>query len=83
MGFLSSAVSAAIGYSISETSKSHPLRDEIDRRLGNKTLDEIVDDYARSFMGVNGRNNDFANRLHRLAEKYEEYNYDQVYGRRY
>ena len=31
MSFLSNAISGAIGYGVSEASKSHPLRDAIDK----------------------------------------------------
>lgn len=74
MGLLENFLSGAIGYGISEASKSHPLRDAIDERLNRSkqkvSLEDLIDEYARRF------------RLHQIAERYEEYDYEEVYGRR-
>ena len=85
MSFLSSAISGAIGYGISEASKSHPLRDAINKLFSRNqervTLEDLIDEYARSFEIYTSKN-EFAHHLHKIAERYEEYNYADVYGRR-
>lgn len=85
MGFLGNMISGAIGYGISEASKSHPLRDAIDKLFNRKqervTLEDLIDEYARSYE-IYTCKNEFAHHLHKIAERYEEYNYEDVYGRR-
>ena len=68
MGLLDNFLSGAIGYGISEASKSHPLRD-------------AIDEYARRYE-IYTQKNEFAHRLHQIAERYEEYDYEEVYDRR-
>ena len=85
MGLLDNFISGAIGYGISEMSKSHTLRDVIDERFNRSkkkvSLDDFIDEYARTYE-VYTQNNEFAHRLHQIAERYEEYDYEEVYGRR-
>ena len=85
MGFLDSFLAGAVGYGISEVSKSHPLRDAIDERINRSkqkvTLEDLIDEYARRYE-IYTRKNEFAHHLHQIAERYEEYNYEDVYGRR-
>lgn len=85
MGLLENFLSGAIGYGISEASKSHPLRDAIDERLNRSkqkvSLEDLIDEYARRYE-IYTQKNEFAHRLHQIAERYEEYDYDEVYGRR-
>ena len=49
MGLLDNFLSGAIGYGISEASKSHPLRDAIDERLNRSkqkvSLEDLIDEY--------------------------------------
>ena len=45
------------------------------------SLEELIDEYARQYEIYTGKN-EFAHHLHQIAEKYEEYDYDEVYGRR-
>lgn len=82
MGLLSNVVSGAIGYGISEASKSHNLRDLIDQKIGShnqkKSLRDLVEEYAKS-RGIYTQNNQLAHELHKLAEQYEEYDYDRHY----
>ena len=82
MSFLSNAISGAIGYGVSEASKSHPLRDAIDKLFNRKqervTLEDLIDEYARSFE-IYTSNNEFAHHLHKIAERYEEYDYHNEY----
>ena len=85
MGFLDGIISGAIGYGISEASKSHPLRDLIDRRItqtkkNNVTLEDIIEEYAKS-TGIYTQDNELAHRLHKIARRYEEYNYEDIYDR--
>ena len=53
MGLLENFLSGAIGYGISEVSKSHPLRDAIDERLHRSkqkvSLEDLIDEYARRY----------------------------------
>ena len=85
MGLLENMIAGATGYAVSEASKSHPLRDAIDERLNRSkqkvSLEELIDEYARRYE-IYTQKNEFAHRLHQIAERYEEYDYEEVYGRR-
>ena len=85
MGLIEDLIAGAIGYGIAEASKSHPLRDAINERFSRSkekiSLDDLIDEYARRFEIYTQRNK-FAHRLHQIAERYEEYDYEEVYGRR-
>lgn len=77
---LKDAALCALGYGISEISKSHPVKDFVDNTFTKKkTLDEVIEDYARS-RGIYTDSNEFAHQLHKIAEKYEQYNYKEVFG---
>ena len=84
MGLLGNVVSGAIGYGISEASKSHPLRDLIDQKIchnGNgsgKSIRDVVEEYAKAH-GIYTQNNAFAHELQKLADQYKEYDYDRRY----
>jgi hypothetical protein len=85
MGLLGNMIAGAAGYAVSEASKSHPLRNAIDERLNRSkqkvSLDDLIDEYARRFE-VYTQKNEFAHHLHQIAERYEEFDYEDVYGRR-
>lgn len=85
MGIIEDILAGAAGYAISEASKSHPLRDAIDERFNRSkqkvSLEELIDEYARRYEIYTSKN-EFAHQLHQIAERYEEYNYEDVYGRR-
>ena len=85
MGLLGNMIAGATGYVVSEVSKSHPLRDAIDERFNRSkqkvSLEDLIDEYARRYE-IYTQKNEFAHRLHQIAERYEEYDYDEVYGRR-
>ena len=85
MGLLENMIAGATGYVVSEVSKSHPLRDAIDERLHSSkqkvSLEDLIDEYARRYE-IYTQKNEFAHRLHQIAERYEEYDYEEVYGRR-
>ena len=85
MGLLGNMIAGATGYVVSEVSKSHPLRDAIDERLHRSkqkvSLEGLIEEYARRYE-IYTQKNEFAHRLHQIAERYEEYDYDEVYGRR-
>ena len=82
MHLLEDLISGAIGYGISEGSKSHPVRDAINNRYDKKvSLEDLIDEYARRYEIYTSRN-EFAHQLHKIAEKYEEYNYNEIYGGR-
>ena len=84
MGLIEDLVAGAIGYGISEASKSHPLRDAINERFSRSkekiSLDDLIDEYARRFEIYTSKN-EFAHHLHQIARRYEEYNYEDVYER--
>ncbi len=85
MGLIDNAISAAVGYTISEASKSHPLRDLIDKKIdkgsntSNETLRSLIEKYANEH-GVYTSNDEFAHELHLIATEYESYNYEENYG---
>ncbi|MCI6460709.1 MAG: hypothetical protein MSA35_05010 [Prevotella sp.] len=85
MGLLENMIAGATGYVVSEVSKSHPLRDAIDERFHRSkqkvSLEDLIDEYARRYE-IYTQKNEFAHRLHQIAERYEEYDYEEVYGRR-
>ena len=84
MGLIEDLVAGAIGYGISEASKSHPLRDAINERFSRSkekiSLDDLIDEYARRYEIYTSKN-EFAHQLHQIARRYEEYNYEDVYER--
>ena len=85
MGLLEDFIAGSVGWCISEASKSHPLRDAINERLSRSkekiSLDDLIDEYARRYEIYTSKN-EFAHHLHQIARRYEEYNYDSVYGDR-
>ena len=85
MGLIENMIAGATGYVVSEVSKSHPLRDAIDERLRRSkqkvSLEDLIDEYARRYE-IYTQKNEFAHQLHQIAERYEEYDYEEVYGRR-
>ena len=82
MGLLGNVVSGAIGYGIASAQKSNPLTELIDQKINshnrNKTLRDLIEEYAKS-RGIYTQNNQLAYELHKLAEQYEEYDYDRYY----
>ena len=85
MGIIEDILAGAAGYTISEASKSHPLRDAIDERFNRSkqkvSLEELIDEYAR-LHGIYTQDNKLAYRLHQIAIRYEEYDYEDLYDRR-
>ena len=85
MGLIEELLAATAGYTFSELSKSHPLRDAIDERINRSkqkvTLENLIDEYARQ-RGIYTQDNKLAHRLHQIATRYEEYNYEDLYDRR-
>lgn len=82
MSTIKSLLAGAIGYGISEVSKSHPVRDAINNRYDKKvSLEELIAEYAKRYE-IYTTKNEFAHQLHKIAEKYEEYNYNEIYGGR-
>ncbi len=81
MSLVKSLLAGAVGYGISEISKSHPVRDAINNRYDRRmSLEDLIDEYARRYEIYTSKN-EFAHHLHQIAKKYEEYDYDEVYGR--
>ena len=85
MGIIEDILAGAAGYAISEASKSHPLRDAIDERFNRSkqkvSLEDLIDGYVRQ-RGIFTQKNEFAHQLHQIAERYEEYDYEDVYSRK-
>ena len=85
MGLIEELLAATAGYTFSELSKSHPLRDAIDERINRSkqkvTLENLIDEYARQ-RGIYTQDNKLAHRLHQIATRYEEYDYEVLYDRR-
>jgi hypothetical protein len=85
MGIIEDILAGAAGYAISEASKSHPLRDAIDERFNRSkqkvTLEDRIDGYARQH-GIYTQDNKLAHRLHQIATRCEENNYEDLYDRR-
>ena len=85
MGLIEELLAGAAGYAVSEASKSHPLRDIIDERINRSkqkvTLEDLIDEYARQ-RGIYTQDNKLAYRLHQIAIRYEEYDYEDLYDRR-
>ena len=85
MGLIEELLAATAGYTFSELSKSHPLRDAIDERINRSkqkmTLEDLIDEYAR-LNGIYTQDNKLAHRLHQIATRYEEYDYEDLYDRR-
>ena len=81
MGLLKDIAIGAVGYAVGNASKhSTSVNTFIDRNFGNKSLEDMIDDYARTRLDVYTQDNKLAKRLHDIARKYEEYNYDDIYG---
>lgn len=84
MSFWGNVASAAIGYGISEVSKSHPVTDFINDKFGStnnqghKTLRDVVTEYAQAH-GIYTSNNEFAHELEKLCCEYKECDYDDIY----
>ena len=83
MGMLEDLIAGAIGYGIASSQKSKVVADIIDNTFRHLTLEELVDNYARRHLDVYGYDNKLANRLHNIARKYEDYDYERYYGNNY
>ncbi len=76
-------LAGAVGYGISEVSKSHPVRDLVNEKLrknSNKTIEDVVKEFAAS-QNIFANNNEFAHKLHMLARYFEGYDYEDLYER--
>lgn len=81
MSLLRDVIVGTIGYTIGNSVEhSNAINTLIDRNFGNKSLEEIIDDYAKTRLGVYTQDNRLAKMLHDIARRYEEYNYDEIYG---
>ena len=76
-------LAGAVGYGISEVSKSHPVRDLVKEKLrknSNKTIEDVVKEFAAS-QNIYTNNNEFAHKLHILGRYFEGYDYEDLYER--
>ena len=76
---LEDLVAGAVGYGIASAKDSKVVGDIIDNNLTSKTLEDIIENYAKRHLEIYTCGNTFAHRLHQIAKKYEEYNYSDVY----
>ena len=76
---LKDLVAGAVGYGIASAKNSKVVGDIIDNNITTKTLEDIIENYARRHLEIYTCDNNFAHRLHQIAKKYEEYNYSDVY----
>ena len=85
MGIIENLLAGAVGYGISEVSKSHPVRDAINEHFSRSkekiSLEDLIAEYAKRYE-IYTQKNEFAHHLHQIAKKYEEYDYDRIYGDR-
>lgn len=80
MGVLKDVLIGTAGYMVGNAVEhSSAVNTFIDRNFGNKTLEDIIDDYAKTRLGVYTQDNRLAKQLHDIARRYEEYDYDRVY----
>lgn len=79
MRLLKDILIGAVGYGIASAKDSKVVGDIIDNNINTKPLEEIIQNYARRHLDIYTCDNKFANRLHKIAEQYEEYNYKDVY----
>ena len=83
MELIESIFAGIAGYAVGVN--RNQLRDAIDERINRSkqkmTLEDLIDEYARRYE-IYTQKNEFARRLHQIAERYEEYDYEDVYGRR-
>ena len=83
MGLLENVIAGAAGYAVSEVSKSHPVRDIVNEKLGknsNKTIEDVVKEFAAS-QDIYTNDNEFARKLHMLGRYFEGYDYEDFYDR--
>lgn len=80
MGLFENIVAGAIGYGIASAKDSKVVGDIIDNNIKRMTLEEIIDNYAKRHLDIHTCDNRFAHKLHTIAKKYEEYDYDKFYG---
>ena len=83
MELIESIFAGIAGYAVGVN--RNQLRDAIDERINRSkqkmTLEDLIDEYAR-LHGIYTQDNKLAYRLHQIAIRYEEYDYEEVYGRR-
>ena len=83
MNLIEDIIAGAIGYGIASAKDSKAIADLIDNNIKRMTLEDIIDNYAKRHLDIYTCDNKFAHRLHTIAKKYEEYDYDRVYGDSY
>ena len=83
MNLIEDIIAGAIGYGIASAKDSKAIADLIDNNVKRMTLEDIIDNYAKRHLDIYTCDNKFAHRLHTIAKKYEEYDYDKVYGYSY
>jgi hypothetical protein len=81
MGLIDDIVAGAIGYGIASARDSKVVADIIDNNVKRMTLEDMIDNYAKRRLDIYTCDNRFAYRLHAIAQKYEEFNYESIYSK--
>lgn len=71
MGIFRDLGMMAAGYAISGLSESNVVADLVDSKFGNKSLEDVIDKWARDH-NIYMRNDDLYCELLRIAEKYRD-----------
>jgi FKBP-type peptidyl-prolyl cis-trans isomerase (trigger factor) len=83
MELIESILAGIAGYAVGVN--RNQLRDAIDERINRSkqkvTLEDLIDTYVRQ-RGIFTQDNKLAHRLHQIATRYEEYDYEDLYDRR-
>lgn len=82
MSLLEDLLAGAVGYGIASSKKSKVVGDIIDNNINTSklSLDELIDNYALRHYNTKYVCNELAHELHRIARRYEEYDYKNKYG---
>lgn len=72
MSFLGDAALVGLGYTISEVSKSNPVKDAINSAFGkDESLETVIDNWARRH-GITGYDQSLYRKLLNIAEAYRD-----------
>lgn len=85
MSLIEDLLAGAIGYGIAKAEiNGHSVRNAINKRFSNSkqkiSLEDLIDEYARRYE-IYTQKNEFSYQLHQIARRYEEFDYEEVYGR--
>ena len=75
MNFLEDLAAAGLGFAAGRITKSDSVE--------TMSLEDLIKAYAEKRCGIYTCNNEFARQLHRIARKYEECDYNKLFGTGY